>query len=321
MTALDDHSLPTRSRRTSSPTRIMVSPSKKKYEELPAVRPAVYREKPSTFKRAIRKLKLYLGQTERIEIHNPAAKEAVRALCLTQRQLRRLKMKFETIDIDNSGTMDAAEFFQILDEARTPLTDELLSLIDLDGNGTVEFDEFVNVLMTYCMYSKEDILRFCFDCFDKDHSNAVDESEFTLLLSAVNNGKPLFPGNFRTALEQFDSNADGLIDFEEFKAIDKRYPLIFFPAFRLQDMMQRHTLGESTWKRIHERVNRQRRLDEYRRTHGKDPPVSLADKAWRALSCSFGAQDEIDIFAIDKRKPSIAEPSTPGRRKSHSSLR
>ena len=77
--------------------------------------------------------------------------------------------------------MDAVEFFDMLDEERTPLTDELFALMDLDGSGTIEFDEFIAVLLTYCMYTKDDILRFCFDTFDKDKSNSIDENEFMAL--------------------------------------------------------------------------------------------------------------------------------------------
>ena len=260
------------------------------------------KKKPTSWQRFGRKLRLILGQTEQIRMSHPDAAEAVRALGLTQRQLRRLKMKFEAIDIDDSGTMDSAEFFEMLEEPRTPLTDALFRLIDLDGNGTIEFDEFVNVLMTYCVYSKEDILRFCFNCFDTDYSNAIDEEEFVALLSAVNNGAPLFPGNFRTALDQFDTNSDGLLDFDEFKSLDRHYPLVFFPAFRLQDQMQRKTLGESTWKRIHERINKQRYVDDYRKTHGCDPPISTRDSIKNVLFCR--SSKELDIFAIDKRKPS-----------------
>jgi hypothetical protein len=60
----------------------------------------------------------------------------------------------------------------------------------------------------------------------------------------VNNASPSFPNNFKNALEQFDVNEDGLIDYSEFVELDRRYPLVLFPAFRLQDMMQRKTLGK-----------------------------------------------------------------------------
>lgn len=42
---------------------------------------------------------------------------------------------------------------------------------DLDGSGTIDFEEYVRVMATYCMYSKDEIMRFCFDCFDIDGSS------------------------------------------------------------------------------------------------------------------------------------------------------
>ena len=48
-------------------------------------------------------------------------------------------------------------------------------------------------------------------------------------------------------------NNDGVIDFEEFQTLNKRYPMILFPCFRLQDRMQKSTLGESHWLALHTR--------------------------------------------------------------------
>ena len=60
----------------------------------------------------------------------------------------------------------------------------------------------------------------------------------------INNAAPAFPGNFRNALESFDVNSDGLIDYPEFLAMERRFPMIMFPAFRLQDRLQKGSLGE-----------------------------------------------------------------------------
>ena len=43
------------------------------------------------------------------------------------------------------------------------------------------------------MYTKEDILKFCFDLFDVDGSNTIDEKEFVELVKCVNNASPMFP--------------------------------------------------------------------------------------------------------------------------------
>ena len=104
----------------------------------------------------------------RVRLVHPKAIEMCDALGLGQWHLRILKEKFEEIDVDNSGNIDPEEFFESMDEARSMLTDELFRVMDLDGNQRIEFDEFVAVSLVYCMYTKDDILKFCFDLFDQD---------------------------------------------------------------------------------------------------------------------------------------------------------
>ena len=108
--------------------------------------------------------------------------------------------------------MDAVEFFDMLDEERTPLTDELFALMDLDGSGTIEFDEFIAVLLTYCMYTKDDILRFCFDTFDKDKSNSIDENEGDLYRSTERGDYP--PAQPWTTREEGTAPAPTLAAFD-----------------------------------------------------------------------------------------------------------
>ena len=44
-----------------------------------------------------------------------------------------------------------------------------------------------------------------FDVFDADGSGSIDETEFMTLAKVVCGAAPTFSGNFRTALEQFDT--------------------------------------------------------------------------------------------------------------------
>ena len=74
-------------------------------------------------------------------------------------------------------------------------------------------------------------------------------------------------------------NDDGLIDFGEFIEIDRRFPLVLFPAFRLQSQMQKQTLGESGWKHINEAVVKQQQRNAHMELHGgKEPPESMYEK-------------------------------------------
>ena len=121
-----------------------------------------------------------------IVLRDPRAIEAAQALNLSPSHLRKLKVKFDRIDIDGSGNIDSDEFFEAVGEQRSPLTDRLFAMIDLDGSGTIEFDEYVRVMATYCMFTKDEILRFCFECFDVDQSGTIDEKEFVELCKIVN---------------------------------------------------------------------------------------------------------------------------------------
>lgn len=141
-------------------------------------------EKKPTFKPKKKKqnfiTKLF-ASTPDVILRDPRALEAVDALHLTQSHLKILRDRFDSIDVDGSGSIDTEEFFEAMGENRSPITDRLFSLIDLDGSGTIEFEEFIRILATYCMYTKDEILRFCFETFDKDGSNAIDEKEFVEL--------------------------------------------------------------------------------------------------------------------------------------------
>ena len=95
----------------------------------------------------------------------------------------------------------------------------------------------------------------------------------------INKGAPIFPGNFTRALEQFDKNGDGLIDFGEFRELNKRYPMVNYAAFRLQDKLQKASLGENKWRDILKHKAKREYIEEYKRKHnGALPPEPLCTR-------------------------------------------
>ena len=118
----------------------------------------------------------------------------------------------------------------------------------------LDFQQFFHLITTYSLYTREQIFEFVFQTFDKNNSGQIDEDEFLDLARTVTNAdvrqankksdffhskydhqysflscakyifflsllQPMFPGNFKSALEQFDHNDDGMLDFEEFKLV------------------------------------------------------------------------------------------------------
>ncbi|KAF4134894.1 EF-hand domain pair [Phytophthora infestans] len=211
-----------------------------------------------------------------IVLTRPATIAVVVKYQLGQHELKKFKTCFRQIDLDASGVIDYDEFFDFIDETKTPFSEGLFRMIDSDSNGTIDFEEFVHATVLYCMYTRDEILRFAFDTFDPTASGSIGDKELRRLVSIVNDGQSRFSGNINTALTEFDRNKDGVIDFEEFKNLNKRFPMLLFPCFRLQDRMQKATLGDNHWLQLHKRLYERLKSENYQRKHnGALPGLTL----------------------------------------------
>ena len=94
-----------------------------------------------------------------VKLQHPQAIKMTEALGLNQRHLRIMRDQFDDIDVDGSGNIDAVELFEAMGEVRSKITEELFAMMDMDGNARLDFDEYVAVALSYCMYTKDDILR------------------------------------------------------------------------------------------------------------------------------------------------------------------
>ncbi|KAG7389689.1 hypothetical protein PHYPSEUDO_009850 [Phytophthora pseudosyringae] len=211
-----------------------------------------------------------------IILTRPATIAVVVKYQLGQHELKKFKACFKQIDLDSSGVIDSDEFFEFIDETKTPFAEGLFRMIDSDSNGTVDFEEFVHATVLYCMYTRDEILHFAFDTFDPAATGSIGDKELRRLVGMVNDGQAKFSGNINGALNEFDRNKDGVIDFEEFKNMNKRFPMLLFPCFRLQDRMQKATLGDNHWLQLHKRLYERLKMENYQRKHnGALPALTL----------------------------------------------
>nr|CCA23416.1 conserved hypothetical protein [Albugo laibachii Nc14] len=164
-----------------------------------------------------------------------------------QRELLKLKKCFDKIDFDGSGSIDYSEFYDFLQEPKTVFSDRLFQMIEMNNDGTIDLEEFVHAMIFFCTFGREEMLQFTFNIFDTERAGFIRCRECRPLINLVNANGSLFPGNVKHVLSAFDRNQDGLLDFKEFKVLNARFPLLLFPSFRLQETMQRSTLGQRQW--------------------------------------------------------------------------
>ena len=117
-----------------------------------------------------------------------------------------------------------------------------------------------------------------------------------------------------------------MIDYPEFVRMFKRFPLVLFPAFRLQDVMQKKSLGERAWLKINEKYSLNQQREAYRKAHnGADQPLTflqslsrLVSMPWRSAEPTLGDHHVVQVGASLAHKSSAApDTSSGGRHRKH----
>ena len=73
-----------------------------------------------------------------------------------------------------------------------------------------------------------------------------------------------------------------VFDFDEFRNLNDRCPMILHPAFRMQDKLQKYTLGEEEWVKVMENINYWQKIKEYTDKEGEAPPLITVGASWEA---------------------------------------
>jgi hypothetical protein len=92
------------------------------------------------------------------------------------------------------------------------------------------------------------VIIVCFYCFDQDKTGYFSVDDLNNLMNVVHNvdrGKTV-TGNVKGSWMKLTFKNDQL-DFKEFMKIHNAFPRLFGPAFRLQQLMMIHTMGEVWW--------------------------------------------------------------------------
>jgi len=140
-----------------------------------------------------------------------------------------IKEHFDRLDTDHDGAITCDEFIQAFSQLFPGTTEEqarfFFRSIDLDRNGHIDFDEFTRFVdrQTHCGHGegiglemKADSVRAIFNAFDADGNGTLDKPEVLNALRMWDQSVKITPEDINVMWPSFDTNRDGVIDFEEF---------------------------------------------------------------------------------------------------------
>lgn len=112
----------------------------------------------------------------------PELESAMEKYSLSESTITILNKKFKELDTMCVGYLDKTDFYAAVGMKPNYFANKIFEIVDLDGDDEISFYEFVCCTCSYCSLTHSQVLRFCFDIFDKDDSGYLDEVDFLLIL-------------------------------------------------------------------------------------------------------------------------------------------
>ncbi|KAK9212680.1 hypothetical protein WN943_002062 [Citrus x changshan-huyou] len=131
-----------------------------------------------------------------------------------------LKEKFIEMDTDKNGTLSYDELRAGLTKVGSMLTEfdvkQLMEAADMDGNGAIDYTEFTAATIQRQKLERSEYLSKAFQYFDKDNSGYITLDELVTAFKENNMGDD---AKIKELLSDIDSNKDGMISYDEFRAM------------------------------------------------------------------------------------------------------
>jgi Ca2+-binding EF-hand superfamily protein len=134
-------------------------------------------------------------------------------------RLKQLEDAFCAADTNNDGMLDIDEFTEALRGHGMSDSDEIkeyFAAINQDGHGKIKYSEFVAAELDEALYQDEGQIEAAFNRMDFNGDGVISRSELELLLKDSWGSDA--ETEAATMIAEADTNSDGGIDLNEFKA-------------------------------------------------------------------------------------------------------
>ncbi len=127
----------------------------------------------------------------------------------------------------------------------SPAIEKLFQLFDNDKSGSIDVKEFLIGLSNFTGAGKEEKLKFAFSVFDENGDGVITRDELVKILKAnhMSSNEKEVVRKADTILQQADTDGDGVINYEEFVTVSKRFPNIMHPAYTLGQKVAKNLGG------------------------------------------------------------------------------
>ncbi|XP_022963580.1 probable calcium-binding protein CML25 [Cucurbita moschata] len=137
-------------------------------------------------------------------------------------QIAELEQVFKKFDVNGDGKICSSELGSIMGSLGQPATEEelqnMIKEVDADGDGYIDLHEFIE-LNTKGVDSDEVLknLKDAFSVYDLDGNGSITAEELHEVLKSLGDDCSL--ADCRNMISGVDRNGDGMISFDEFKAM------------------------------------------------------------------------------------------------------
>eukprot|EP00752_Nemacystus_decipiens_P003806 g3502.t1 len=146
--------------------------------------------------------------------------------------IKKAYKRFQATEKDSTGMIDYTEFCEIMQVDPSPQCEGLFQLFDVDRSGQIDVREFMISLTNFAGASKDDKLKFAFMIFDEDGNGVITKQELARILKAnhMAQSEAEVARKTDTIMAQADKDGDGVVTFDEFVIVCKKFPNILFPS-------------------------------------------------------------------------------------------
>ena len=181
-------------------------------------------------------------------------------LALRSKEFRKMRYIFKKdIDLDNDGLISVEELAIFLRQplSMCPFLKQIFSLatgsvaLEAESNKVPIFDlgSTLKAVAVFCMISSSDLLKFIFSSYDTKGYGFIERSDFYDLLELFHPRHQ--DDRVQSALKEIHlpTDGNGTLQFAAFEDISRRFPYLFYPAFRVQEKVRQKFFGKRWWRR------------------------------------------------------------------------